>query len=48
LFKEKMKMRRTNTKMIRNYRPIGIDGIGTPDGGDMLGYGLMMSLWFNM
>ena len=36
LFKEKMKMRRSNTKMIRNYRPIGIDGIGTPDGGDML------------
>jgi len=48
LFKEKMKMRRSNTKMIRNYRPIGIDGIGTLDGGDMLGYGLMMSLWFNM
>lgn len=41
-------MRRSNTKMIRNYRPIGIDGIGTPDGSDMLGYGFMMSLWFNM
>ena len=39
---------KTNRKYVRKYRPIGIDGVGTPDGGDMLGYGLMMSLWFNM